>query len=111
MTRKVGDIIEFTLKIEAQIPDEDLESGAVLDDSDYKHDYDISYTVNDDEEYGSCSYTLEEGCFPDFGDDIEECIKEEMETGFNEVTDYEIFDVDNSDYDWKTAKVRVKAVK
>ena len=111
MTLKTGDIIEFTLRIEALIPDEDLETKNVLDDSDYKHSYDISYSVNDGEEIGFSDFTLDEGFFPSFGDDISDCVKEEMQEGFKEVTDYEIFDVDDSDYEYKTAKVRVKAIK
>lgn len=107
---KIGDIIKFALKTETLIPDEDLENGTILDDTDYKHTYDISYSVNDYEEYGSYNYTLDEGAIPDFTDDIEECVKEEMESCFKEVTDYEIFDVDDSRYEYKTAKVRIKAI-
>ena len=55
-------------------------------------------------------FTLDEGEYPDYVDDIVGCINEEMEESFPEVTDYEIFDVDNTG-EFRKAKVRIKAVK
>ena len=113
---KIDDVIKFTLKIEMLVPEEDYETKknaegkVVLDPIDYKHHYDVSYVVKDSKEYGWYEYTLDEGFIPSFGDDVEELVKEEMQNNFKEITDYEIFDVDNSRYDYQTAKVRIKAV-
>ena len=111
MSRKIGDIIEYTLRIKTLAPEEDLENETVLYEDNYKHNFDISYSVNNNEEFGNYEYTLDEGCYPDFGDDVVGCVKEEMAESFPEVTDYEIFDVNDSDFEYKTAKVRVKAFK
>ena len=107
---KVGDVMEIALRIETLIPDEDLQSKDILNDDDYKHNFDISY-FQDGKCIGGGEFTLDEGYYPAFGDSIEDCVEEEMKEVFPEITDYEIFDIDNSDAEYKTAKVRVKAIK
>lgn len=109
MPRKIDDIIEFEIKIDINIPKEDLESGKVIDVSDYKRDYEVSYSVNGNEESISYSLSADEGtcCIED---NIKDLIKDEMTKRYKEVTDYEIFDVYN-DYDNQSAKVRIKSVR
>ena len=107
---KVNDIVEVTLSIDSLIPDEDFETKTVLNDDDYEHDYKISFFM-DNKCIAGTEFHLEAGCYPDYLDDIEGCIKEELPERFPKVTDYDIFDVDNSGGEFKTAKVRVKAIK
>ncbi len=104
-----GDEIGISLSIKTHIPDEDLWKDEILCEDDYKHSYSITYMLND-KCIGGSDFTLDEGEYPDYLDDIVGCIKEEMEETFPEVTDYDIFDVDNTG-EFRTAKVRVKAVK
>lgn len=109
MTRKIDDIIEFNIKIDIHVPDEDLKSGKVIDVCDHKRDYNVSYSVNENEECGSYFLSADEGtsCVED---NIENLIEEEMAERFKEVSEYEIFDVYN-DYDDQSAKVRIKSLK
>ena len=106
----VNDVIEITLSIDSLIPDEDFETKTVLYDNDYEHDYNIDYLMADGR-FANTSFHMDAGCYPDYGDDIEGCIKEELPLLFPEVADYEIFDVNNSGSEYKTAKVRIKSVK
>ncbi|MGN0030458.1 MAG: hypothetical protein ACI37Q_00715 [Candidatus Gastranaerophilaceae bacterium] len=109
MTRKVGDIIEFDIKMEIMASEDELSSKSIIDTSDYNREYSVSYCVNDSEE--TANYTLEAdaGTTPT-EDDVKMYIEEEMKNSFNEVTEYEIFDLDN-DYMHQCAKVRIKSVK
>ena len=108
-TLDVGDELGILLNIKTHIPDEDLKKGEMLYDDDYKHSYSITYRLKD-KCIGGSDFTLDEGEYPDYVDDIVGCINEEMEESFPEVTDYEIFDVDNTG-EFRKAKVRIKAVK
>lgn len=109
MTRKINDIIEFAVRINTIIPEEDLEND-VINEDDYAHEYSVSYSVNNGEEIGGYDFKAAAGFCPS-EDNIEEYIKDEMADCFEEVTDYEVFDIDKSIHDSQTAKVRVKSIK
>lgn len=105
----VGDVIDVTLRIETLIPDEDFETKKVLDDCDYAHDYDVWF-YKDDELVASSDFQEEAGFCSSFGDDIEDYLSEEMPQTFADITEYEVFDVDKSDFQHQTAKIRIKAI-
>lgn len=109
MTRKVGDIIEFVIRIEIIIPDGEEPQGALQVD-DYKREYKVSYTVNDNEEYHEYFLDAEEGTSP-VEDDIKNYINEIIPLEFKEIAEYEIIDLYDQEYDFQSAKVRVKAVR
>ena len=109
MTRKINDIIEFAVRINTIIPDKDLEKD-VINEDDYAHEYSVSYSVNNGKEIGGYDFKTAPGFYPS-EENIEEYIKDEMADVFEEVTDYEVFDVDKDIHDSQTAKVRVIAVK
>lgn len=130
MTIKVDDIFDFALRVRAFLPDEDVETNTILSKnqasvpiifpkryrneniiniSDYKYEYRLAYS-NGKEMGGQCC-VLNKKLTKAYKCDIEECIKKEMTRSCEEVTDYEIFDVDKSDLDFQTAKVRVKSIK
>ena len=104
-----GDVLDVTLRIETLIPDEDFETKEVLDASDYAHDYDVWF-YKGDQFVVSTDFQLEAGLCPSFGNDIEEYIAEEMPQTFSDITEYEVFDVDKSNFEHQTAKIRIKAV-
>ena len=109
---KVGDILELSMSIEYLDLPEDVTS---FDDADYDTKYDITYCTKD--ENGKINmlaitdFTVEKGFSADFGNDIEDFIKEDLPTTFEEISDYEIFDVEGKYEDYQTAKIRVKALK
>ena len=109
MTRKINDIIEFAVRINTIIPEEDLEQ-EVINEDDYAHEYSVSYSVNNGEEIGGYNFKAAPGFCPS-EDDIELYIKDEMADVFEEVTEYEILELDNTIHDSQTAKVRVKSIK
>ena len=106
----VGDVLDITLRIESLIPDEDFEKNEVLDDSDYAHDYDVWF-YKGDQFIGSSEFQLEAGFCSSFCDDIEEYLEEEMPQTYADITEYEVFDVDKSNFEHQTAKIRIKAIK
>ena len=104
---KVGDIIEIRLDIDF-IDDGDEENDST-DITDYNRRYDIDYIYNG---YPYCSVDMEEEKgYLSYLDDVEDFIKEDFTKSFEEVTDFEIFDVDKKCYNTQKAKIRVKAVK
>ena len=105
----VGDVLDITLRIESLIPDEDFEKNEVLVDSDYAHDYDVWF-YKGDQFIGSSEFQLEAGFCPSFSDDIEEYIEEEMPQTYADITEYEVFDVDKSNFEHQTAKIKIKAI-
>ena len=130
MSIKVDDIFDFALRVRAFLPEEDVETNTILSKnqasvpiifpkryrneniiniSDYKYEYRLAYS-NGKEMGGQCC-VLNEELPKSHKCDIEECIKKEMKRSCEEVTDYEIFDVDKSDLNFQTAKVRIKSIK
>ena len=111
MTLKENEIIEISMHINTLIPEEDFDK-KVLNDSDYKHEFDISWSFSDVKSSGGCeNFTLDEGYYPSFGDDIEKYIEYEFMDIFKEIDEYEVFDVDKDDVEYQSAKIRVISVK
>ena len=107
---KAGDVIEVSMSIDPQIPEEDYEKHNLnLDDYDIK--YNISYIFPHDMGCGDVDFLVEAGYCPSFGDDIKSYIEESVHNDIKELDDYEIFDVDNSSFEYQTAKIRVKSLK
>ena len=106
---KAGDVIEFTIQIDVEIPEEVSQEGKPISLDDYKRTYTVSYAINDTEVLGEYFVTVNEGeCALE--DDIENYVKEEMKSSYSEVTEYEIEYIDR-DSCYERAKVRIKAVK
>ena len=110
MTLKENEIIELTMSITALIPEEDFEK-TVLNDDDYKHEFDISWSFDDGKSSGGDNFTLNEGESPSFGWEIDSYIKYDFLQIFNEIDEYEIFDVDKDDVEYQSAKIKVISVK
>jgi uncharacterized sporulation protein YeaH/YhbH (DUF444 family) len=108
MTRKVGDIIEFSIMIDVDIPEEDLNKEICVND--YKREYKVSYDVNNMEEYGDYTLDVGEGEVPP-EDDIKNCVELLMEERFPEVAEYEILELNNSEYEHQTGAVKVVTLK
>ena len=106
---KVGDVIEVSMSIEYNIPPEDEEK-SVIDLNDYDANYNISYHYPHKLGFADIDFTIEAGFSPDFGDDIKQYIEESIEQDLEEISEYEIFDVDNKG-EYQTAKIRIKALK
>ena len=106
----VGDVLDISLRIETLIPDEDFEKNEVLDNSDYAHDYDVWF-YKGEQFVGSSEFQVEAGFCPSFGDDIEEYIAEEISQTYADITEYEVFDINKSNYEHQTAKIKIKATK
>ena len=109
MARKVNDIIEFSIDIEIDIP-EDYDQSKGVDVSKFKREYIVSCSINETEENSEYSLDVEAGITP-VEDNIKDYVKYEMQNTFSEVTDYEIIDIYMGEYDHQSAKIRVKAVK
>ena len=99
---KVGDVLDFNLKISINVSD-DIETG-YLDD--YDREYYISYK-KDNEEILSGDFEEKGGnIYLDVKSYLEECIKND----FEEISDYEVFDINDKNFKNQTAKILVKAV-
>ena len=109
MTLKENEIIDICMRITSLIPEEEMEKPVICLD-DYKHEFDISWTT-DGKSFGGENFTLNEGACPSFGFDIEGYIKEEILNIFDELDEYEVFEVDKDDFEYQSAKIRVKSVK
>lgn len=108
MARKVGDIIEFTIRIDILISDYEKINGPIRVD-DYEREYNVSYTINDTEESHNYFFNAEAGKIP-HEDDIKTFVREIMPLEFKEVTAYEIVELYEAEYELQSAKVIVKAV-
>lgn len=107
--KKRGDIIEFVTRIEILLP-EGSESLSEIAVDEYKRECYVEVTVNETETVQEYSVTVDEG-FSSPYEDIKYLIEQEMADSFKEVTEYEIVDLYDKEYDFQSAKVRVKAVK
>ncbi len=107
---EVGDIIDAIYRIEFDIDDDNIWSNKDLDIYDYKRTYEICYYLNGKH---ICSYEdeSEAGLIPMFDGNIEELIKFDLPNSFEEIAEYEIFDIDNKYYDQQRAKIRIKSFK
>ena len=108
MARKIGDIIEFTIRIDILMPEGEKNNNSINVD-DYERVYNVSYTINDTEESHDYFLNAEPGMIPP-ENDIKTFVSEIMPLEFKEVTDYEIIELYDAEYDLQSAKVVVKAV-
>ena len=108
-TINAGDIIEVYMTMEQEIPEEDLKETYIIDTNNYdtkcrvvyEHPNNAGWTdVDYIDEAGYCSYI-------GINDYLEDRVKEDI----NYLLDYEIFDVYNTDGEYQTAKIRIKALK
>ncbi len=104
---KAGDIIDVSVSVELLDVPDDL---SVINVNEFNQRYYVNYYVQGTNLLSSFDFEVEAGFIPSFDGDIEAFIKEDLPIIFEEITDYEIFDIDNSDCDNLSAKVRVKAV-
>ena len=102
---KVNDVIDVRLRITLEDVPENLTE---IDWSDYNKNYSFAFFLGD-ECLGGVDFDLEAGYSID--DEISEMIKEDFLKWFEEVSDFEIFDVESDDYEYQKAKVRIKALK
>lgn len=100
---KVGDVLDFNLKISINESD-DLETGYL---EDYDREYYISYKKDN-----------EEILFEDFEEkggvvffSIKSYLEAFIKNEFEEISDYEVFDINDKNFEDQTAKIRVKAIK
>ena len=107
MAVKVGDIIDFSLEIEIDIPKED--EGKQISVNDYKREYNVTYQVYGTPEYNQYYLDSESGEIP-IEDDIKDLVKYVMENEYKEVTKYEILELNSSEYDHQDAKVKIVAM-
>ena len=107
---KVGDTIDAIYSIEFDIDDDNIWDNEDLDIYDYKRKYEICYYLNDKL---ICWYEdeSEAGLIPIFDGNIEELIKLDLPNTFEEIAEYEIFDIDNKYYNQQRAKIRIKSFK
>ena len=103
---KAEDIVEVSMRIEPQIPEED-EDKIVLYLDDYATDYSVSYFL-DKKCFAEASFREEAGCssFSDIKDYLEQYLKNDID----EIDEYEIFDVED-DGEYQIAKIRVSSIK
>ncbi len=101
---KVNDVINASLEIELLDAPEDI---AEIDILDYATKYKYSYSCG--KVFVSGDVKFEAGFTPD--SDIEDWAEDDIRSFFEEIEDYEIFDVNKDDLFSQRAKIRVKAVK
>lgn len=109
MTTQVNDIIEVSMNIKLDIPEEDFEKNEICV-HDYKQDYEITYHNLREDSFGEVDFPVEAGFSPSFSD-IESYLKEELHNDYEEITEYELLESDMSDGEYQTAKIKVKAIK
>jgi len=107
---KENDILEISLKIETLIPEEDL-AKPIIDNSDYAHEYSITYLLNDDKCIGGCDFKTDAGFLYEYDNNIEGFVKEELKTSFPEIIDYEILETNDIEYEHQYAKIKVIKIK
>ena len=101
----VGDIIEVSMKIEYQIPEED-ETKPVIDLSDYPTIYEIDYSYPKEKGFRNIDFTFDAGCSACFNDDIKQYLEEYLKEDMKEIAEYELFDIDNKG-EYQTAKIKI----
>ena len=106
MALKADDIIEVSISITPQIPEEDEEK-PVIDLNDYATDYFINYSYPDSG-YTDVSFTEDAGCSSFC--DIKDYLEQYLQTDIEEIDEYEIFDVDDVG-EYQTAKIKVISLK
>lgn len=105
---KVNDVIEVRLEIEVlNLPDDIKE----YDITDYETNIKTTYTYNDGNSFVDTDMSLEAGLSPAVGYEIEDWIKEDLKSLFEEIDDYDIFEVNKEDSNEQRAKIRVKSIK
>ena len=90
----VGDVIKVSMKIDYQVPD-------------YEAELSMFYTLSEDIPYMDYNHPAA----ADYNYDIKNLIEEDLNDDISEIGDYEIFDVNNSNIEYQTAKIRVKSLK
>ena len=109
MTTLVNDIIEVSMNIRLDIPEEDSDKTEIYA-HDYKQNYEITYHNLREDSFGEVDFPVEAGFSPSFSD-IESYLKEELHNDYEEIIDYELLESDMSDAEYQTAKIKVKAIK
>ena len=106
MTLKENDIIDVSMRITPQIPEEDEEK-TEIDLNDYATDYCISYSYPESG-FTDVSFTEDAGCSSFV--DIEDYLKNYLQQDIEEIDEYEIYDIDNVG-EYLTAKIKILKIK
>ena len=101
----VGDIIEVSMKIEYQIPEED-ETKPEIDLSDYATTYEIHYSYPEEKGFMDIDFTVDADCSESFNDDLKQYLEEYLKKDMKEIAEYELFDIDNEG-EYQTAKIKI----
>ena len=109
---KIGDIINVSMRMDFEVPEEDLErNNYITPDLDvYDRQYEVSYSYPRSSGFTNVNYTDSAGCCSSYCD-INEYLKDRIKEDLPFLLDYEIFDVDDTDGECQTAKIRIKAFK
>lgn len=108
MDFEIGDVINVSIRLDADIPEEDFEKDVIEMDK-YDKKYSVDYYCERTGASCSDNFTVEKGS--DIDDDINNYIEEDLQKIYPEITEYEIFDVKKDDFQEQSAKVRIKALK
>lgn len=106
---KIGDVIEVSMSIEHQILSK-YEDKSVIDLSDYATRYEIHYSYPRELGFSILDFTVDASFSCDFDDDITQYLEKYLKKDLAEITNYELFDVDNTG-EYQTVKIRIKAIK
>lgn len=106
---EIGDVIEVSMDIEYKIPLE-VEAKDVICLDDYEAKYEINYSFPRNLGFSSINFTVDAGFSSSFCDDIELYLEESLLEDLREISEYELFDIDNTG-EYQTAKIRIKALK
>ena len=104
-----GDIINVTMSMEQQIPEEDLKNNDIIDPNNYDTKCNVSYRHPNDAGWTEVDYTDEAGYCSYIS--ISDYLKEHLKEDIDYLLDYEIFDVDDDDFEYQTAKIKIKTLK
>ncbi len=107
MEFEIGDVIDVSIRLEVNIPEEDY-SKSIIEIDNYEKHYYVDYSCA--RTSSSCFYdfTIEEGF--SINDEIDSYIKEDLQKIYPEIAEYEIFDVNKDDFEYQSAKVRIKSL-
>ena len=108
MAIEVNDVIEVTLRLELEIPEEDEDKREIYV-HDYNQKYNITYRNLRNDDFCDIDFTVDAGCIPCFSD-IESYLQEDLIHDYEEITEYELLESDSSDIEYQTAKIRVKSL-
>ena len=106
---KAGDVVEVTMSIEPIIPP-GVDEFEVTDWSGFDEKCEVSYSYPRVLGCAMNEVYIDAGIYPGF-DDIKDYLEKYATQDLDDVAEFEIFDVHSSNYEFQTAKIRIKALK